>query len=294
MKDDQASLLREKMNKKKKGTIASTMPYTIAVISGKGGVGKSNISLNFSLTMQKKGKSVLLIDLDIGMANIDVLLGSTQKLSIVDFFHHNYELKQIIQKGPNNLSFIAGGSGLTNAFQVEKEKMISFLLQLRALTNQYDYIVFDLGAGISEENLQLLLSMNEIFLVTTSEPTSLTDAYSALKIISKQGGTVPYQVIINRALNEKSAIQTFQRLNAVSKRYIKRDLQFLGYVTDDKSVLHAVMEQKPFTILYPSCNASRSIDKMVHKFLQVEVKPDKQDNTNFVSKLFQFFLERKA
>ena len=294
MKDDQASLLREKMNKKKKGTNEGVLPNTIAVISGKGGVGKSNISLNFALTMQQKDKSVLLIDLDIGMANIDVLLGSTQKLSIVDFFHHNYELKQIIQKGPNNLSFIAGGSGLTNAFQVEKEKMVSFLLQLQALTNQYDYIIFDMGAGISEGNLQLLLSMNEIFLVTTSEPTSLTDAYSALKIISKQGGSVPYRVIINRALNEKSAIQTFNRLNTVSNRFIKRDLQFLGYVIDDKSVLHAVMEQKPFTILYPSCNASKSIETMVHKFLQVEVKPGKQDNTNFVSKLFQFFLERKA
>ena len=294
MKDDQASLLREKMNKKKKGTNEAKLPYTIAVISGKGGVGKSNISLNFALTMQKKGKSVLLIDLDIGMANIDVLLGSTQKLSIVDFFHHNYELKQIIQKGPNNLSFIAGGSGLTNTFQVDKEKMVSFLLQLRALTNQYDYIVFDMGAGISEENLQLLLSMNEIFLVTTGEPTSLTDAYSTLKIISKQSGSVPFQVIINRALNEKNAIQTFHRLNAVSKRFIKKDLHFLGYIPDDKSVLNAVMEQKPFTILYPSSYASKAINEMVRKYLQFEINTDKQNNTNFVSKLFQFFLERKA
>ncbi|MDX5474520.1 MAG: MinD/ParA family protein [Bacillaceae bacterium] len=294
MKDDQASLLREKMNKKKKGTNEAKLPYTIAVISGKGGVGKSNISLNFALTMQKKGKSVLLIDLDIGMANIDVLLGSTQKLSIVDFFHHNYELKQIIQKGPNNLSFIAGGSGLTNTFQVDKEKMVSFLLQLRALTNQYDYIVFDMGAGISEENLQLLLSMNEIFLVTTGEPTSLTDAYSTLKIISKQSGSVPFQVIINRALNEKNAIQTFHRLNAVSKRFIKKDLHFLGYISDDKSVLNAVMEQKPFTILYPSSYASKAINEMVRKYLQFEINTDKQNNTNFVSKLFQFFLERKA
>ena len=294
MKDDQASLLREKMNKKNKGTNERAHPYTIAVISGKGGVGKSNISLNFALSMQKKGNSVLLIDLDIGMANIDVLLGSTQKLSIVDFFYHHYELKQIIQKGPFNLSFIAGGSGLTNAFQIEKEKFISFLLQLRALTNQYDYIIFDMGAGISEGNLQLLLSMNEIFLVTTSEPTSLTDAYSALKIISRQGSSVPFQVIINRAINEQSAIQTFQRLNTVTKRFIRRDLQFLGYVLDDKSVMNAVMQQKPFTILYPSCNASKAINKMVEKYVQVEVEQDKQDTINFVSKLFQYFLERKA
>ncbi|WP_227521502.1 MULTISPECIES: MinD/ParA family protein [Bacillus] len=291
---DQAFLLRENMNKKKKEKKEDRLPHTIAVISGKGGVGKSNVSLNFALTMQKYGKSVLLIDLDIGMANIDVLLGSTQKLSIVDFFLHNYELKHLIQKGPHNLSFIAGGSGLTNVFQVEKDKVISFLLQLQTLTNQYDYIIFDMGAGITEENLQLLLSMNEIFLVTTGEPTSLTDAYSALKIIAAQSINVPFQVIINRALNEKNAVQTFQRLSTVSKRFIKKDLTLLGFVPDDKYVMSAVMEQKPFTIIYPSCIASKAINDITKRYLQLVVSSSQKNNTNFVSKLFQFFLERKA
>lgn len=289
--NDQARLLREQVihSKKNQPSISKKEAKAIAVMSGKGGVGKSNFSLNFSLALQKKGYKVLLFDMDIGMANIDILLGNTQRYSIIHLFESDLSMKQIIQNGPEGLSYIAGGSGLKDIFQFDEQKRDYFLSQLQELSMQYDYILFDMGAGITSESLQLILSCNEIFLVTTCEPTAMTDAYSALKFIHNHDQDIPFQLIINRAMNSKHANKTAVRLQTVTQQFLKKNLSHLGSLPDDKFVPMAVMDQTPFIIKYPSCHASRAIEDLINRYLSESNSSDIKNTYTFMTKLRGLF-----
>lgn len=292
--NDQARLLREQINKHRsvnKGNEIEKEAKTLAVVSGKGGVGKSNFSLNFALTLQQKGYRVLLFDLDIGMANIDILMGTTQKYSIVHLFEEGRDLDQIIQKGPENISYIAGGSGLTDIFKLDDHKRRYFLSQLAKASSQYDFIIFDMGAGITEESLQLLLAVDEICLLTTCEPTSLTDAYSALKYINMHNPSIPFHLILNKVPDLKVAAKTAERLQAVAKQFLTKNLNHLGSIPDDRAVLLAVMEQTPFILKNPNSPASKAMAKLSARYLEdtKELSNNIQEKTSFVSKLFRFF-----
>jgi flagellar biosynthesis protein FlhG len=290
--NDQASRLRAQVSSARflqanKGNRKEAK--AIAVVSGKGGVGKSNFSLNFSLALQKKGYRVLLFDMDIGMANIDVLMGRTQRHSLVHLFDLGLTMPDIIQKGPENLSYIAGGSGLKDIFNFSSDKRAYFLSQLQEITLHYDYILFDMGAGITDESLQIVLSSNEIFLVTTCEPTSLTDAYSALKFIHSYDENIPFHLIINKALNKKQAENTADRLQTVSTRFLNKNIKYQGSIPDDKSVSQAVMEQIPFVLKFPSSYASMELYKLTARYLQ-EISPsDNKNISSFMTKLRRLF-----
>ncbi|WP_078380879.1 MinD/ParA family protein [Sutcliffiella halmapala] len=291
--NDQARLLREQIVKHRliNPNEVEKEAKTIAIISGKGGVGKSNFSLNFSLSLQQRGFNVLLFDLDIGMANIDILMGTTQKYSIVHLFEGGRNLNQIIQKGPENLSYIAGGSGLTDIFKLDEQKRKYFLSQLAEATYQYDFIIFDMGAGITEESLQLLLAVDEICLLTTCEPTSITDAYSALKYINIQNPSIPFHLILNKVPDLKIAAKTAERLQSVAKQFLTKKLNHLGSIPDDRAVLLAVMDQTPFILKNPNSPASKAIFKLSTIYLDGNSKAAvrSHEKTSFVSKLFRLF-----
>src|SRR5699024_1692753 len=171
---DQAERLRNRMN----GHVEENNCKTIAVISGKGGVGKSTTVLNFAIEMQNKGKRVLIFDLDIGMGNIDILLGQPSKYTILNFLEEFLPIHDMIETGPKGLSYIAGGSGFNDLLELDEAKLNYFFSQYELLTKDYDYIFFDLGAGVSKSSLAFILASDECFLVTTPEPTSIADAYS--------------------------------------------------------------------------------------------------------------------
>lgn len=292
--NDQARLLREQIERHRESV--QEIKYqkdakSLAIISGKGGVGKSNFSLNFSIALQQQGNKVLLFDLDIGMANIDILMGTTQGFSIVNLFEEGRTLDQIIQRGPENLSYIAGGSGLTEIFKMDEQKRRFFLSQLEEASANYDYIIFDMGAGITDDTLQLLLSVEEIFLLTTCEPTSLTDAYSALKYISLHGDLIPFKLILNKVPDFKVAAQTAERLQRVAKQFLKKDLPYLGAIPDDKNVLLAVMEQTPFLLRSPKCQASKAVSNIASLFLEEKKKTiaSSEQKPSLVAKLLRLF-----
>ncbi|MBM7619006.1 flagellar biosynthesis protein FlhG [Bacillus tianshenii] len=292
--NDQARLLREQIERHREsvqGNKDQKDAKSLAIISGKGGVGKSNFSLNFSIALQQKGNKVLLFDLDIGMANIDILMGTTQGFSIVNLFEEGRTLDQIIQRGPENLSYIAGGSGLTEIFKMDEQKRRFFLSQLEEASANYDYIIFDMGAGITDETLQLLLSVEEIFLLTTCEPTSLTDAYSALKYISLHGDSIPFQLILNKVPDFQVAANTAERLQRVAKQFLKKDLPYLGAIPDDKNVLLAVMEQTPFLLRSPKCQASKAVSNIASLFLEEKKKTiaSSAQKPSLVAKLLRLF-----
>lgn len=283
---DQAQRLRERLNSLK------TEARTVAVMSGKGGVGKSNFSLNFSLALRKENKRVLLFDLDIGMGNIEILIGENSTYSIVDFFNHDMLLSEIISTGPDGLDYISGGTGLGEIFSLNEEKFQRFLQQLGILFKLYDFIVFDMGAGISGDSLRFLLSVDEIIVITTPEPTSMTDAYAAIKNVCVNNNTTPFSIVVNRAFNKKVGVSTYKRLELTINQFLNRGISLLGVIPDDSTIMKAVVEQKPFILFHPSCQASKALVTISTKYLNSKHPMNEaQDETPFISKLKHFFMK---
>lgn len=285
---DQAESLRLKLLNKANNSEAKA----IAVVSGKGGVGKSNFSLNFALGLSEGGAKVLLFDMDIGMGNIDILMGMNAKHSIIDLFEHNLPIHDIIEVGPGNLSYIAGGTAVTNIFKMEDQRYHYFLEQLQSVFENYEYIIFDLGAGISEESLKITLAAHELVVVTTPEPTSMTDAYAMIKYIHLQKRDLPFYVLVNRTYEERQAIQAFKRLQRVAEQFLKRQLMFLGDLPDDRSVLSAVSKQIPFLLYDDRSAASKAMKEIVKRYQNKSLRVEGTSKHGFISRLKRFLTER--
>lgn len=286
--NDQAQKLRQKLEQIRSKTEAKT----IAVISGKGGVGKSNFALNFSLSLAQKNKKVLIFDLDIGMGNIDILLGLTPKNTIVNMFDEHLSIHDIIELGPNSLSYIAAGSGLSDIFQLDQDKFNYFLNQLQDLLRNYDYIIFDMGAGVSYDSIHFILAANECFVVTTPEPTSLTDAYAMMKHITKKHHELPMYLVVNRAYSQKVGEQTMERLQNVVLKFLNKELEPLGILPDDRTVSRAVNRQIPFLLFDTKAMVSKAMTQLVDQYLQEKIDIRQKVPFSFVSRLKQFMLER--
>ncbi|ASA96186.1 MinD/ParA family protein [Anoxybacillus flavithermus] len=289
MMRDQAESLRLRVKKMQHGTETKT----IAVLSGKGGVGKSNVSLNFSLALRQREKHVLLFDMDIGMGNIDILLGQSSSYTMIDIFRPNVTIHDTIKTEPEQLSFIAGGTGFTEIFHMDEQKVEYFIEQLQLVSEQYDYLIFDMGAGMSEDHLQLLKAVDDIFIITTPEPTALTDAYATVKYIHLADPQLPIYVLVNRARSDKEGVETLQRLKQVAKRFLGKELHALGYVPEDRTVSNAVIRQTPFLLFDPSAKASKALMRMTDRYLaNGEHEEQTKRPFHFFAKLRQYFLER--
>ncbi|MYL33161.1 P-loop NTPase [Pontibacillus yanchengensis] len=286
--NDQAHNLRQKLNRIKHDSEAKT----IAIASGKGGVGKSNFALNFALSLTKQNKKVLIFDLDIGMGNIDILLGLSPQYSIVDMFEEHLSIHDVIETGPNSLSYIAAGSGLSKLFHLNDSKSEYFFNQLQEIIEWYDYIFFDMGAGVTDESLNFILAANECIVVTTPEPTSLTDAYAMIKHIYNKQSKLPIYLLVNRAHSRKAGEQTMTRLQEVVEKFLNKSINPLGILPDDRCVTKAVSRQLPFVTYDEHSKVSRTIRNIVKQYLQDITTIQEQGKRPFVSKLKRFMLER--
>lgn len=285
---DQAANLRKKIDRLN----TTKQAKTIAVVSGKGGVGKSNFSLNFALNLSKKGKKVLLFDLDIGMGNIDILLGVQAKRSIVQMYENQLSIHDIIETGPQDLSYIAAGSGLTDMFKMDESKFNYFLEQLDELITDFDYIIFDMGAGASVDSMFYVLAADECIVVTTPEPTSMMDAYAMMKHICYRNHQLPLYLLVNRAENNKDGRSIIKRLQKVMQSFLNKEIIPLGILPNDKSVSKAVINQIPFTLYDPKSKVTLAIEQIVTQYLGNLIDIEKKVPSTFISKLKQFVKER--
>ncbi|TDF98210.1 MinD/ParA family protein [Paenibacillus piri] len=273
--NDQAQGLRDLVSNQQSQP-PSKATRIITVTSGKGGVGKSNFTLNFALTLQKKGYKVLVFDADIGLANIDVLMGITAKYNLYHLLKKEKTIWEIVQTGYNELKFIAGGSGFQDLIRLTEEQLDDFAEQVSQLNGSVDFIIFDTGAGLSKETLKFILAAEETIVVTTPEPTSITDAYAIIKMVSSMDKQVRFRLVVNRATDWKEGKQTADKISMVAKQFLQLDIPTLGYVADDGSVSKAVKKQVPFTIEYPSCAASQAIDKLTDDFIARQTPTDNE------------------
>ncbi|WP_168122315.1 MinD/ParA family protein [Paenibacillus sp. HB172176] len=285
--NDQAEALRHLVSRQDP-TELQTASRIVTVTSGKGGVGKSNFSLNFALALQRLGKRVLVFDADIGMANIDVLMGRSSTYSLYHLLKQEKTIWEIIQLGPEGLHYIAGGSGFSDLIDLTEDQLNRFAGEIEKLHGQYDVILFDTGAGLSKETVKFIGAAQETIVVTTPEPTSITDAYALIKMVSGMGMGVDFKLIVNRAIDHREGRETAQKMNLVTNRFLQFELPMLGIVADDSNVSKAVKRQIPFLIAFPHTDATAAVTRIAKNFLEIPgTRSDSGGVKGFLTKFFR-------
>lgn len=289
---DQAEKLRQlavkdKENKKDIGSEKSK-PRIITVTSGKGGVGKSNFVVNMAISLQKRGKKVLIFDADIGMGNDDVLMGFLPRYNVFDVIVGNKTIAEVMIEGPHGVKLLPGGTGVTRIEEVEAEQRENFIEKLSSLTD-LDYIIMDTGAGINRTVLGFVACCEELIIITTPEPTSLTDAYSLIKAVSHFNIKKSAKVVINRIIEHKEGELTFNKFNSAAKKFLNIDLQYLGSIADDKRLVQAVRKQEPFVISYPSSTVAKDVNNIADRIIGQEVNKKESSVQDLFRKIFNIF-----
>ena len=238
----------------------------ITVTSGKGGVGKSNMSINLAIQFRKMGKRVIILDADFGLANIEIMFGAIPKHNLCDLVYEGKSISDIITWGPMEVGFISGGSGIAGMSNLGKDALTCIIQNLAELDALTDIIIVDTGAGISDSVLEFLVASGEVLLVTTPEPTSITDSYSLLKALYRhprfQEDFTKVMMVANRVSNIKEGQVLFDKLNAVVTRYLKIPMTYMGCVPQDPQVMQAVMQQVPVSIQNPGAKASQAYQRI--------------------------------
>ena len=268
---DQAERLREMANQVRQQIEAELLqPHhsrVVAISSGKGGVGKSTLALNLALVLCAQGKRVLLLDADMGMANLDIMLGMVPKYNLFHMIQGKRKLEEIIIPGPQGMSIIPGGSGIQELANLPAGDMKRLLVELGKLDNDYDFMILDTGAGISQNVTTFLLAADDAIIIATPEPTALTDAYGVLKSMDRACYEGKVYLVVNRVTDDSEGILVAEKLKMVAQKYLDVDLVDLGHIINDACVSEGIRQQQPFVEIYPRSRATRNIVRIAEKLL---------------------------
>jgi len=268
-------LLAERMKSNLKSQINGETKITriITVTSGKGGVGKSNFTINLGIALCDLGQKVIVLDADLGLANIDVILGISPAYNLAHVMAGEQTIKEIMWEGPRGVKIIPGGSGMHELANLKDWQLEHFLAKLSQLEGDADILLIDTGAGLSRSVLSFVLAADEIIVITTPEPTALTDAYGLIKTIRQQRYQGKVNLVVNRVFSPAEANVAYNKLKIVVNRFLKYPLDFLGHINEDPKVAQAVREQQPFCLAYPYSQATQDIYSMAAKICKQEYKP---------------------
>jgi flagellar biosynthesis protein FlhG len=253
---DQASQLRAMMHKQHRSAMV------LAVVSGKGGVGKSNVAVNLSICLAANSLRVTLVDVDMGLANADLLMNIQPRYTLSHVLSGQKTIDEISEVGQGGVRFIAGASGIHELANLANFERQNLILQLQKLENNTDIVVLDCGAGLSHNVLSFALAADRVTVVTTPQPTAMTDAYATIKTLHQQQCCAPLCLFVNMALSKSEAGATYRRLSSVAQRFLNYSVADDGYMLHDRSVELAVRERCPFVTRFPNSNASACIAAM--------------------------------
>jgi flagellar biosynthesis protein FlhG len=274
---DQAAGIR-RMNK--------TNPVrVIAVTSGKGGVGKTNLSVNLGLALAEQGKRVALLDADMGLANVDVLLGMYPKFNLSHVLKGEKTLNEIIVTGPSGLQVIPASSGLQHMSDLSTVEQAAVIRAFSDIDQDLDVLIVDTAAGISSSVINFARACQEVIVVVCDEPTSLTDAYAFIKLLNRDYGLSRFHILTNMVQSAQQGQNLFQKLTKVTDRYLDVTLQFAGAVPYDEYLRKAVQQQSPVIAAYPRSKASLALKNVAR---QINSWPIKGQAGGYL----EFFIER--
>jgi flagellar biosynthesis protein FlhG len=284
---DQAAKLRELVKYGREDS-AHHAPRIIAVASGKGGVGKTNLVVNLAIALVEMGQRVVIFDADLGLANVDVLVGVVPKYNLYDVLQGTKTISEIIVTGPAGVRIVPGGSGIQDLANLDYYQRERLVQSLKELEQDTDFLLVDTGAGISRNVLGFISAADEVIIVLTPEPTSLTDAYGVIKIMSKFKLHSKVHLVVNRVASAQEAQQTIAKMVTVVQKFLQIKVSPLGYIFDDKAVGKAVRKQEPFLLRFPDSAAAGSLRQLATNLLEGNYRPPK-GTTGFLNRLIRLF-----
>lgn len=291
--NDQANRLRQMNDSMGVSRSAILKPIqtharVITVTSGKGGVGKTNLTVALAVSFARLGKKVLILDADLGLSNVDVILGASAPGNLFQVIHNGLDLNDVVADGPLGIKFISGGSGIYDLSNLSDSQIQYFLHQVGQFDNWADIILIDTGAGLNRMVLNFVLAADEVIVVTTPEPTAVADAYAVIKAYGSKGGQSPIRLVVNRVRELAEGEGVLNKLAKVSQRFLGLSILHLGFIFEDRMVQKSVTSQVPLMVAYPDSVAARCIDRIAHALIFGEDLP----NPRGIRGLFQRLLAR--
>ncbi|MBE6068738.1 MAG: MinD/ParA family protein [Clostridium lundense] len=287
---DQAANLRKLIEQRQenKAEKVKKVPRIITITSGKGGVGKSNLVVNLGISLQRQGYKVMIFDADVGMGNDDVLMGHIPKYDIYDVIFKDMKISEVLVEGPFGIKLLPGGNGFSKIDEISDSQREEFIAKLREIEDM-DFLLMDTGAGVNRDVLAFVACSEELILITTPEPTSLTDAYSLLKAVRHFKLKDTAYVVINKSFNLKESISTYERFKSTVGRFLNMELSYLGDIPEDRKLTEAVRKQDPVVISAPYSESAIAIKKIAEKLVGTSVSKDSASVKGLFKKLFAIF-----
>lgn len=268
---DQASTLRRLVNTKINPSTVQTPKKkkrrvrVISITSGKGGVGKTNLTINLAYALATMGRKVFILDADLGLANIDILLNISPPFNVEHVLSGEKDINDIIVEGPANIQILPASSGLSELAELSRDEQVKLFRKLGEIDQSMDYLLVDTGAGIASNVLRFNATADEIILVATPEPTSMADAYSVIKILANKYHVRKFNLVTNGVSSRKEAQAVYSRLHKVVHDFLQLDLNYTGFVINDPAVTKAVRMQKPLLELYPNSPAGKCFTALARR-----------------------------
>jgi len=282
---NQATTLQKMMDRADSKTRAKrpkapgTSPRVICVTSGKGGVGKTNIVTNLAYALARQGRKVLVLDADLNLANVDVLLGITPRYNLHHVLLGEKSLPEILVEGPGGFRILPASSGIIELASLTESQKLYFMAEMETVGDKIDIMLVDTGAGINDNVVYFNLAAQERVIVLTPEPTSLTDAYALIKVLSGRHDVKRFRILVNNAESEKEALAVFRKLSIVADRFLSSiSLDLLGFIPYDPKLPKAVRSQKLVSELFPDAESSRMFRTLSTKL--IAEKPDQHSDGN--------------
>ncbi|MCX7779288.1 MAG: MinD/ParA family protein [Negativicutes bacterium] len=287
---DQAEKLRQLVQKSQSGhrnpiiKQPEVRARVITITSGKGGVGKTNLTVNLALALSALGQKVLIIDADFGLANVDVVLGCSSPYSLQHLLEDKCRITDIIADGPRGIKFMSGGSGIYQLANMSDAQLSRITSQISVFDRWADIILIDTGAGLNRNVLNFVMAADEVVIITTPEPTAITDAYAMMKTYSNHRGAAPVNLVINRVLDMGEGQLVVEKLTKLAQRFLGLKIHSLGFVYEDRNILNAVKTQVPLLLSFPESISTRCIEHIAQRMLYGEIAAKPQGIKGFFTK----------
>ena len=291
---DQAQKLRNVIKQQNQKNIKAARVLTIT--SGKGGVGKSNLAVNLAIQLRKKGQRVIIFDADFGLANVEVMFGVIPQYNLSDLIYRGKSIQEIITRGPLDIGFISGGSGILGLNNLYHEQIMLLVKSIGELNEYADFIIIDTGAGVSDQVLEFVLASPEVLMVTTPEPSSLTDSYSLLKAMYRNPNfmqdATTIHVVANKVHYPEEGKMVYNKLHSVVEQFLDGELSYLGMIPQDTSLERSVRQQKTVSLHEPNSKSAKAFEMLATNL--IEGNQGELPKHRGITQMFSHLINRKT
>ena len=257
------------------------MVKVYSITSGKGGVGKTNITANLAVALSNLGQKVLILDADIGLANIDIVFGIKPKYTIADVISGEKKIRDVIVTGPQGVRIIPASSGVSEIFDLTTDQKVSLLNAIDELNEDIDVFLIDTGAGISTNVMYFNIAAQEIIVIVNKEPTSITDGYALMKVMSEKYSVRKFNLLVNSVKTGEEASKVYNAITSVTNRFLDISVEFFGYLPYDENLQNAVLLRTPVVLAFPQSQASKMFNELAKKILKKDYTLNNKGNIQF-------------